>query len=156
MLQNGATTCQCCSAIVSRGYETGALSRYGSVIARMPREGAGKPVGAQTLAKRSHPPPSATKPPKKPPERRPRPDIVHSSVYLPEAVRFLRYQVRRLMPSASHGLMCMSEFSSYAALGLMPCARRLRSLCRRFLRLRSRARDRLFTSMLPMVVMASF
>jgi hypothetical protein len=52
----------------------------------MPREGAGKPVGAQTLAKRSHTPPSATKPPKKPPERRPRPDIVHSSVYLPEAV----------------------------------------------------------------------
>ena len=37
----------------------------------MPREGAGKPVGAQTLAT---------------PERRPRPDIVHSSVYLPEAV----------------------------------------------------------------------
>src|SRR5215510_8745309 len=57
----------------------------GSVIARIPREGAGKPVGAQTLTKRSHTPPSA-KPPKKPPERRPRPDIVHSSVYLPEAV----------------------------------------------------------------------
>jgi hypothetical protein len=45
-----------------------------------------KPVGAQTLAKRSPTPPSAAKPPKKPPERRPRPDVVHSSVYLPEAV----------------------------------------------------------------------
>ena len=50
-----------------------------------PAKGLGSPVGAQTLAKRSHTPPSA-KPPKKPPERRPRPDIVHSSVYLPEAV----------------------------------------------------------------------
>jgi len=81
MLQNGATACQCCSAIVLRSYEIGALSCYGSVIARMPREGARKPAGAQTLAKRS-----PTKPPKKPPERRPRPDVVHSSVYLPEAV----------------------------------------------------------------------
>jgi hypothetical protein len=51
----------------------------------MPREGARKPVGGQTLAKRSPTPPSAAKPPK-PPERRPRPDVVHSSVYLPEAV----------------------------------------------------------------------
>jgi hypothetical protein len=42
-------------------------------------------VGGQTLAKRSPTPPSAAKPPK-PPERRPRPDVVHSSVYLPEAV----------------------------------------------------------------------
>jgi hypothetical protein len=51
-----------------------------------PAKGLGSPVGAQTLAKRSHTPPSAAKPPKKPPERRPRQDVVHSSVYLPEAV----------------------------------------------------------------------
>src|SRR5262249_7098949 len=49
-----------------------------------PAKGLGRAVGGQTFAERRHTPPSA-KPPKKPPERRTRPDIVHSSVYLPEA-----------------------------------------------------------------------
>src|SRR5262249_62304174 len=81
MLQNGATACQCCSAIVLRSYEIGALSCYGSVIARMPREGGRKPAGAQTLAKRS-----PTKPPKKPPERPPKPEGGHSYRHLAQAV----------------------------------------------------------------------
>ena len=51
-----------------------------------PAKGLGSPWERRLWPSADTPPPSATKPPKKPPERRPRPDIVHSSVYLPEAV----------------------------------------------------------------------
>ena len=48
----------------------------------MPRKGAGKPRGSENLAKRGR----AAGGPRQTTGRRPRPDVVHSSLYLPEAV----------------------------------------------------------------------
>ena len=56
-----------------------AVSLYGAIPARMACKRAKKPLGTKKLAKRS-------KLPSQPPGRRPRPDVVHSSLYLPEAV----------------------------------------------------------------------
>ena len=45
-----------------------------------------EPVGRQKLAKRSQQPRTRLNPPRPPAGRLPRPGVVHSSVYLPEAV----------------------------------------------------------------------
>jgi hypothetical protein len=70
-------------------YRSMKLRRY-RVAARLwlecARKWVGKPLGAQNLAKRSRTPPSATETRRKPAGRRQRPDIVHSSVYLPDTV----------------------------------------------------------------------
>jgi hypothetical protein len=63
-----------------------ALSPYGAGAARMALKRPGKPVGARNLVKRTRTPPARVGTPKQPPGRQPRPDVVHSSLYLPEPV----------------------------------------------------------------------
>jgi len=62
------------------------VSLYGAIPARMACKRARKPVGTKKLAKRSKLPSTTPKAASQPPGRRPRPDMVHSSLYLPEAV----------------------------------------------------------------------
>jgi hypothetical protein len=52
----------------------------------MLRKRAGKPRGSENLAKRSRTPPTTAGAPRQAAGRRSRPDVVHSSLYLPEAV----------------------------------------------------------------------
>jgi hypothetical protein len=52
----------------------------------MPFGRTGKPTGAKKMVKRPRTPPTTSGTPKEPAGRRPRPDIVHTSLYLPESV----------------------------------------------------------------------
>ena len=62
------------------------VSLYGAIPARMACKRAKKPVGTKKLAKHSKRPSTTPKTARQPPGRRRRPDVVHSSLYLPEAV----------------------------------------------------------------------
>ena len=62
------------------------VSLCGAIPARMACKRAREPVGTKKLAKRSKLASTTPVTARQPPGRRPRPDVVHSSLYLPEAV----------------------------------------------------------------------
>jgi hypothetical protein len=63
-----------------------ALSLCGALRLECSPNGLGSPGGSENLAKRSRAPPTTAGAPRQTAGRRPRPDVVHSSLYLPEAV----------------------------------------------------------------------
>ena len=62
------------------------LSPDASFMLECPFRMAGRPVEARKMVKRLRAPPTTSGSSKAPAGRRPRPDIVHSSLYLPEPV----------------------------------------------------------------------
>src|SRR5262245_5828874 len=65
---------------------TRSLSQHGVVVARMAIGRPGKGAHEQNMVKGIKRPAKASSASREPAGRRPRPDIVHTSVYLPEAV----------------------------------------------------------------------